>query len=121
MCSHEPDPLEKFYVFDSYSRDTKENMTQHGTFVLMKFDTLKSIRYYIYITCNSTPFQVLYTETTVQKFDITKHLISKSTLNRQKKISKEKLRKLRQGAKKYQLERKEQIVRELTSFHFNVF
>ena len=64
---------------------------------------------------------VLYTETTVQKFDITKHLISKSTLNRQKKISKEKLRKLRQGAEKYQLERKEQIVRELTSFHFNVF
>ena len=70
--------LRKCYTFDSHSRDSKGNMTQNGTSVLMEFNNPKSIRYYIYSTYSSTFFQALYIKTTVEKFNITIDLISKT-------------------------------------------
>ena len=70
--------LRKCYTFDSHGRGSKGNMTQNGISVLMEFNNPKSIRYYIYRTYNSTFFQALYIKTTVEKFNITIDLISKT-------------------------------------------
>ena len=82
----------KFHVFDPHSRDQSGNVVQNGTSVLMQFLSLQQIRHYIQQMYETNFYQVLYVKTSFQSFDLMKAALSKSVLNRQKRISKEKLR-----------------------------
>ena len=80
----------KYFIFDSHSKDSKGNRIADGTSVLMRFDTLNNLKSYIRETYNNNLFQILNVKVSMQGFDILKSTVLKSALNRQKQISKNK-------------------------------
>ena len=89
---------EKIFVFDSHSRDSCGNIVSNGTSTLMQFLSLQQVRCYIQQTYKTNFFQVLYVKISFQNFDSMKAELMKCVVNRQKCISKYKLREARSGS-----------------------
>ena len=86
----------KFYIFDSHSRDSDGKQIPNGTSVLLRFKSLKLVKVYIQDVYNTNFFNVLYIKAS-DNFDQLKTLVNKSILKKQKNDLKTNLQKARVG------------------------